>query len=68
MGDYTSAIRDYTSVIEMDPTNTHAHHNRGISFDKNGNFQAAITDFTKVLEHDSTNANVRSKSKSWEFS
>ena len=38
MGDYTSAIRDYTSVIEMDPTNTHAHHNRGISFDKNGNF------------------------------
>ena len=35
-------------VIELDPTNTHAYHNRGISYDKIGDYEKAIADFTKV--------------------
>jgi hypothetical protein len=34
-------------VIELDPRNSHAYHNRGISYDKMGRFDAAIADFTK---------------------
>ena len=44
---------DYTRVIELDPTNSHAYHNRGISYDKIGDFEKAIADFTKVLELES---------------
>lgn len=42
----------------MDPGNSHAFHNRGISYDKNGDFERAIQDFTKVLDLDSSNANA----------
>jgi tetratricopeptide (TPR) repeat protein len=45
-------------VIELDPGNAHAHHNRGISLDKKGQYEAAIGDFTRVLELDPTNANA----------
>lgn len=34
-------------VIELDPRNSHAYHNRGISYDKMGRFDAAIADFTQ---------------------
>lgn len=34
-------------VIELDPRNSHAYHNRGISYDKLGRYEAAIVDFTK---------------------
>ena len=50
--------RDYSRVIELDPRNSHAHHNRGISHDKKGEFQQAIADFSRVLELDQTNANA----------
>jgi lipoprotein NlpI len=49
---------DYNAVIALDPLNSHAFHNRGISYDKKGMFEAAIADFTRVLELDSTNANA----------
>ena len=42
----------------MDPTNAHAYHNRGISYDKKGQYESAIADFTKVLELDANNANA----------
>ena len=47
---YTEAIMDYTRVIELDPSNAHAYHNRGISYDKVGDFEKAIADFTKVRD------------------
>jgi hypothetical protein len=50
---YAEAAEDYSKVIEMDPTNAHAYHNRGISYDKLGFVDLAIADFTKVLELDS---------------
>jgi tetratricopeptide (TPR) repeat protein len=34
-------------VIELDPSNSHAYHNRGISYDKLGEFELAIADFSK---------------------
>ena len=34
-------------VIEIDPSNSHAYHNRGISYDKLGRFELAIADFSK---------------------
>lgn len=33
---------DYSRVIVLDPTNAHAYHNRGISYDKKGQYEAAI--------------------------
>ena len=50
---YEEAVEDYSTVISLDPHNSHAFHNRGISLDKLGHFDAAIADFTKVLEIDS---------------
>ncbi len=34
-------------VIEIDPSNSHAYHNRGISYDKLAQFELAIADFSK---------------------
>lgn len=52
MGDFASAVADYTRVAALDPGNSHAYHNRGISHDKLGNWDAAIADFSRVLELD----------------
>ena len=38
-------------VISLDPGNTHAYHNRGISLDKLGSFDVAIKDFSTVRKH-----------------
>ena len=45
---FEEAVEDYSRVIELDPTNSHAYHNRGISYDKIGLVDLAIADFTKV--------------------
>ena len=45
-------------MISLDPSNSHAYHNRGISYDKNGDFQNAILDFQHVLKLDANNANA----------
>ena len=37
----------HSQVIEIDPSNSHAYHNRGISYDKLGQFERAIADFSK---------------------
>ena len=58
MGNYSAAIKDYSTVIKIDPKNTHAYHNRGISYDKLGNRDMAIQDFSSVLQLDPTNANA----------
>ncbi|CAM9399424.1 unnamed protein product, partial [Heterosigma akashiwo] len=40
-------------------SNTHAYHNRGISYDKIGEFQSAVEDFAKVLELDALVTNSK---------
>ena len=37
-------------MTQLEPTNTHAYHNRGLSFDKLGQHHEAVRDFRKVLE------------------
>lgn len=34
-------------MIALNPKNSHAYHNRGISYDKKAEFEKAIADFTK---------------------
>lgn len=51
---YQEAIVDYTSIIALEPLNSHAYHNRGISHDKLGQQSSAISDFSMVLELDAT--------------
>jgi len=55
---FAAAVADYSRVVALDPTNAHAYHNRGISYDKQGLYEAAIADFSRVLELDATNANA----------
>jgi lipoprotein NlpI len=47
MGAYDHAIADYSRVLEIDRTNTHAFHNRGISYEKKGEYLLAVRDFTR---------------------
>ena len=35
---FSDAIQDYSEVIEIDQHNVHAYHNRGISYERQGNF------------------------------
>ena len=41
----------HTQVLELDKYNTHALHNRGISFDKLGLYHKALADLTEVEVH-----------------
>lgn len=34
LGQYAEAVEDYTKVLELDTMNTHALHNRGISYQR----------------------------------
>lgn len=45
-------------MISLDPVNTHAFHNRGISYDKKGEYELAIRDFSTVIDIDPSNANA----------
>ncbi len=59
IGDFKSAIRDYSSVIEKeDNANVHAYHNRGISYERIEEFNKAIEDFTEVIRLDPKNGNA----------
>lgn len=42
----------------MDPKNTHALHNRGISYERLSRYKDAIKDFSKVIQIDPENANA----------
>lgn len=39
IGQFEDAIEDYTNVLEIDPNNIHALHNRGISFERISQYQ-----------------------------
>jgi Flp pilus assembly protein TadD len=48
VGRYREAIQDYNAVVQLDPQNVHAYHNRGISHDKLGQYAEAVQDFSEV--------------------
>jgi tetratricopeptide (TPR) repeat protein len=55
--DYSSAIRDYTKAIKLNPNHAEAYNNRGNSYNKLKDYYSAIKDYNKV----STYPNLISK-------
>jgi len=43
-------IRYYTRVVQLEPGNARAYHNRGISWKKKGKLGNAIADFNRAIE------------------
>ncbi len=53
MGDYVSAIADWSNLIEISPKNAKAYCRRGLLLEKTGNLQEAISDINIGLSiHD----------------
>ncbi len=50
VGQYQASIRDYTTAIQADKSNTDAIFNRGLSYAYSQQYGAAIRDYTTVLE------------------
>jgi len=50
--DYSGAIADFTTAIEMFPGNADAYLNRGIAKSRMGDKEGAIKDFKKQVELD----------------
>ena len=47
---FDAAVADYTEALRLDPANSHALHNRGISYDRLGRDDEAARDFERALE------------------
>ena len=56
LGEYDRAVEDYTRALEVDPLNSYAFYNRGITRDRKGDFAGAVADFTTAIELDRGNA------------
>lgn len=56
MGNYTAAIQDYTAAILVDPDNSYAFYNRGITRDRVADLAGAIADFTDAAQLNPNNA------------
>jgi len=48
-GQYVLAVEEYTQVIEIDPEQAAAYHNRGLAYSRLGDADRAIADFSKAL-------------------
>lgn len=59
LGNYKEAIRDFTSVIEIDPENANAYFNRGCCYDSIGELDLAISDYSVALELDMRNGEAK---------
>ena len=51
------AIKDFSSVLHLDPTNANAYFNRGSALDGLGKYDKAIVDYSKALELDRSVSN-----------
>lgn len=51
MGDYASAIADWSALIDISPKNAIAYYRRGLLWEKVGNLRAAISDIEDGLYH-----------------
>ncbi len=56
VGEYERAVEDYTQALQVDPQNSYAYYNRGITRDRSGDYEGAITDFTHAITLDPANA------------
>lgn len=56
MGEHAQAIQDYTRALEVEPTNSYALYNRGITRDRMGDYEAATRDFSAAIQQDPGNA------------
>jgi tetratricopeptide (TPR) repeat protein len=45
-------------VLQVDTSNIHALHNRGISYERLSLYEKAILDFSEVIRRDPDNANA----------
>lgn len=50
------AVADYTRALEVDPANSFAYYNRGITKDRMGDFEGAVDDFSSAIALDPRNA------------
>ncbi len=48
--DYTSAIKSYTKVIELNPNILEAYYNRGLAHSDLKEYDLAIKDYTVIIE------------------
>jgi tetratricopeptide (TPR) repeat protein len=46
------ATADYSLILQLDPTNALAYHNRGLSYEQLGNHTQAIADYNRALQLD----------------
>ena len=53
MGQHDAAIRDFSAIIDLSPSDVNAHFSRGFSYDKVGNIDGAVSDYMRALELDS---------------
>jgi len=56
--DYNAAIKQFTKVLELDPSNSVAFNLRGVAKAKRGDFQGSIQDYDQSLKLDSINVDT----------
>jgi lipoprotein NlpI len=49
-------VADYSAALSVDPANSYALYNRGITRDRQGDFGGAVDDFSAAIALDPANA------------
>jgi Flp pilus assembly protein TadD len=52
MGEFDAAIRDFSSIIQLNAKNVNAFFSRGFSYDNKGDTESAVADYMLALELD----------------
>jgi tetratricopeptide (TPR) repeat protein len=52
IGQYQSAIEDYSRAIELDPSDARVYNSRGVSYDKLRQFERAVEDYSRAIKLD----------------
>ena len=52
LGEYKSAISDFTTAIKLDPDYPAAYNNRGVAYGNLGEHRSAISDYTTAIKLD----------------
>jgi formylglycine-generating enzyme required for sulfatase activity len=57
-GEYSSAVTDFSQVLQLDSSRLDANFQRGLAYDKIGEYQGALADFERVLQLNANDADV----------